>query len=71
MKKLLFILLCFPYTIVAQYPGWTLYTSANSGIGSDTTLAIFVDDEGDLWFGTVHGAAKFDGNSWITRLPTL
>jgi len=66
MKKLLFVLLCFPYTIVAQYPGWTLYTTANSGIGSDTTLAIFVDDEGDLWFGTVNGAAKFDGNSWIT-----
>ena len=61
-----FISLLLTNSMFAQYPGWTIYTTANSGIGGDTTLAIFEDNESDLWFGTIDGATKYDGNNWTT-----
>ena len=43
---------------------WTVYTTANSGICSDTVTSIFVENNGDMWFGTVRGVSRFDGSKW-------
>jgi hypothetical protein len=43
---------------------WTVYNNSNSGLPNDFVLAMIVDPDGSLWFGTDGGAAHFDGTSW-------
>lgn len=41
------------------------YTSAESDLPGDIVKAVFVDQNGNKWFGTNQGMAMFDGENWI------
>lgn len=45
---------------------WHSYTrvSTNYVLPSDETFGITVDDQNNVWVGTLEGVAKFDGTSW-------
>jgi ligand-binding sensor domain-containing protein len=50
----------------AQYPGWTVYNTSNSGLPDNGVLSIEIDAVGNKWIGTSGGGmAKFDGANWI------
>lgn len=41
------------------------YTTVN-GLGDNIVKDVYVDEDGNKWFGTSKGVTKFDGTSWIT-----
>jgi hypothetical protein len=43
---------------------WQVFDSHNSGLPVDEVLSLTRDAQGNLWFGTGHGLARFDGRSW-------
>ena len=48
---------------------WTIYDETNSGLVHDHVTTIFVDSEGDVWFGTYgRGVSRYDPTSeaWNT-----
>jgi ligand-binding sensor domain-containing protein len=47
--------------------GWQEYDISNSGLVSNQILCIFVDNAGNIWFGTYGGISKLDNDSvWST-----
>ena len=56
---------------------WTAYTTANSGLGSNSIVSIYGAAAGDVWFG--HTASMWDqavlsrlqGSTWITYTPAV
>ncbi len=65
MKKFLILIIFLPFSLIAQEQGWSTVLMNNSGIGADTTTCIFQDNQNNLWFGTIRGVSKFDGQNWI------
>ena len=60
----------------SQTPEWIVYNTGNSELpDNDFTLALAIDEQGNLWIGTRGGLAKFDGGNWTvydtsnSRLP--
>jgi len=48
---------------------WTIYNETNSGLVHDHVTAIFVDSDGEVWFGTYgRGVSRYDpaSGSWNT-----
>ena len=43
---------------------WQLFNTGNSGLPADKVLALARDPAGNLWLGTGHGLARYDGKSW-------
>jgi ligand-binding sensor domain-containing protein len=43
---------------------WQVFNTRNSGLPVDKVLAVVRDAEGNLWFGTQHGVARYDEASW-------
>lgn len=43
---------------------WTYYSTSNSGISSDTILALELDSDGKLWIGTTEGLCSFQNEIW-------
>jgi sugar lactone lactonase YvrE len=49
----------------ADFPDhWQLFNTANSGLPVDEVLALTRDAQDNLWFGTAHGLARYDGQTW-------
>ena len=48
----------------AKSEEWTLYDTENSGLPDISIWSIAIDSNGDKWFGTCGGIAKFDGVDW-------
>ena len=44
---------------------WTTYTTSD-GLASHYVISIFIDKEGNKWFGTHDGVSNFDGKTWTT-----
>jgi ligand-binding sensor domain-containing protein len=44
---------------------WSVLNSKNSGLTCDTVGPILEDKDGNYWFGTQKGIAKFDGTNWM------
>ena len=68
IKKILFVcVLCTTpiSTINSQNAEWHTYTTANSGLPSDTVAAVAFDNDGNTWIATWNGLAKFDGTNWV------
>jgi ligand-binding sensor domain-containing protein len=59
-------------TLFGQGSQWVRYTTANSGLPSDTVIALKFDHSGNLWIGyyggstTPNGVAKFNGTAWTS-----
>jgi len=48
-------------------PGtWIIFNTKNSGLPSDEVLSLVQDSNGNFWFGTDKGLARYDGHSWTT-----
>jgi sugar lactone lactonase YvrE len=45
---------------------WRVFTTGNSGLPDNRVRAVTRDQEGDLWFGTMAGLARYDGRAWQT-----
>jgi ligand-binding sensor domain-containing protein len=45
---------------------WTIYSSANSGLVYNNVRTINADDLNDVWFGTLAGLSRKQGNNWTT-----
>ena len=44
---------------------WTVYSTANSGLPSDTIYGLAIDAQVNIWIGTEGaGLARFDGQAW-------
>jgi ligand-binding sensor domain-containing protein len=43
---------------------WTAFTTANSGLPSDTIYGVAIDELSRVWFSTHAGMARYDGSSW-------
>jgi ligand-binding sensor domain-containing protein len=43
---------------------WQLFNTGNSGLPVNRVLALARDPDGNLWLGTGHGVARYDGSSW-------
>ena len=43
---------------------WQLFNTRNSGLPVDQVLTVVRDAQGNLWFGTQHGLARYDEKSW-------
>lgn len=48
---------------------WEFFTAENSGLASNTVHALYIDQTGDIWFGTTSGLSRFDGTVWKTVTP--
>ncbi|UCG69462.1 MAG: hypothetical protein JSV09_00095, partial [Thermoplasmata archaeon] len=47
--------------------GWTIYTTANSGLVNDWVSSIAFDEQGTAWIGTRYGGLSvFDGVTWTS-----
>jgi hypothetical protein len=59
---------CFLYNGLGKFDGssWTFYNIHNSGLASDTVLAVAFDGANKTWIGTAKGACSFNGSSWAT-----
>jgi ligand-binding sensor domain-containing protein len=44
---------------------WIAYTPRD-GLADNAVTAVAVDDEQNIWFGTMSGVSKFDGTNWTT-----
>lgn len=59
------VLLLSAASQAAQYPGWTVFDTSNSGLPSNRVNSIVIDAGGNEWIGTLGGGlAKFDGTNW-------
>ena len=56
---------------VATYNGsaWTVYTSSNSNLPTQTLGGIAIDQQNNKWMGSNMGLIKFDGLNWIIHHP--
>src|SRR6266566_3600412 len=43
---------------------WQTYNTSNSPLPSNYVNVVTIDHDGSKWFGTVNGAAHFDGTNW-------
>jgi ligand-binding sensor domain-containing protein len=43
---------------------WVNYTTGNSGLPGNVVKAVAIDEDGNKWFGTTDGLARFDGENW-------
>jgi len=44
---------------------WIVYDTANSGLPSDYVRYLAIDEQGNIWIGTLGGGlANFDGVNW-------
>ena len=50
---------------LAQPGAWETYTTSE-GLASNYVLAMAMDGEGNMWFGTNNGVSVFDGENWTT-----
>ncbi len=66
MKKIYLILFLgvFSCTIYSQKTQWIVYNTSNSGLPNNRVITITPEDNGNIWFGTTNGVAKFNGNNW-------
>ena len=44
--------------------GWTIFPDATGGPASNTVRAMFIDRDGNYWFGTEAGVSRYDGKTW-------
>jgi ligand-binding sensor domain-containing protein len=58
-------MLSFVCPLLSPAQEWVTYTSRD-GLAGDIVMAVAVDSEQNLWFGTQSGLNKFDGTDWIT-----
>ncbi len=68
LKKILLytsICLLFESQAFSQTPPYYHYTSAE-GLASSTVFSILQDKSGFIWFATLNGLSKFDGNHFTT-----
>ena len=54
-----------PITTTGAVTGWQTFTKAD-GLAGDFVYSIAEDDEGNIWFGTLDGVSRFDGENWET-----
>jgi ligand-binding sensor domain-containing protein len=45
---------------------WQVFTTGNSGLPDNRVRAVTLDPEGNVWFGTAAGLARYDGRAWQT-----
>lgn len=67
MKKitiLLFTMLLISASVFCQVG--QVFNSVNSGLPDDDVVDSYLASNGDLWFGTKQGLAKYDGENWAT-----
>ncbi|NQT25481.1 T9SS type A sorting domain-containing protein [candidate division KSB1 bacterium] len=66
-------LLTVPCIMIASHAfsqTWMTYNQTNSGLLSNRIQCIYVDGDGNKWFGTDNGLTQFDGNEWTTTQVT-
>jgi hypothetical protein len=67
MKKITtLIFIAIVHMVCAQSGIWSNYSSANSGLPSNTTNWLNKATNGDLYISTNAGLTKFDGSNWTT-----
>lgn len=49
--------------VYSQNPEWVVYDTSNSGLPSNGTNCIVIDDSGNKWISS-GGLARFDGINW-------
>jgi len=54
----------FFYTNLFSQNLWSVYTTSNSGLVTDTVTSIYLDDDEIYWYGTSMGVTKYDGINW-------
>jgi len=54
----------FFYTNSFSQNLWSVYTTSNSGLVTDTVTSIYLDDDEIYWYGTSMGVTKYDGINW-------
>jgi ligand-binding sensor domain-containing protein len=52
-------------------PKWVVYQAGRVGISNGYANCVFADAEGDVWFGTNHGASYFNKNVWTNLYDSL
>ncbi len=59
---------CFRLMGLGKFNGssWTVYNTLNSGLASDSVLAVEPAAANITWVGTAKGACWFDGTMWVT-----
>lgn len=67
IKLMLFTILCVLglAPLSAQTPSYYHYTTTN-GLASSTVFEIIQDKDGFIWFATLNGLSRFDGNQFLT-----
>jgi len=68
LKKLVFLFLWSTGFFFAQNP-YSISIDKTSGLSSNSVYDIFQDSKGFMWFATVNGLNKFDGNFSQTFTP--
>ncbi len=65
MLKLIYSLIfLLPILNKAQMPDWENFNSRNSGLPSDIVFQIRQDSLNNMWFATINGLVRFDGQNW-------
>ena len=66
-KSVFFIFICFLQyaSLFSQTPSFYHYTSSD-GLASSTVFDVIQDKDGFIWFATLNGLSKFDGNHFTT-----
>lgn len=62
------IILTFLITTLTAEASTVLHArtlNANNGLPSNTVRCMFEDSQGFLWFGTINGLSRYDGNSFL------
>ena len=47
------------------------HMTTTDGLANNSICYIFQDSKGFIWMGTLNGLSRYDGNSFVTFLPSL
>lgn len=64
------VLACLSLRLSGQQPAYKVYTSAD-GLGHDRVYRIISDKKGFLWFCTLDGLTRFDGQHFVNFGPRI
>lgn len=71
-KRFLFAFILFLISVLNTYAGIELRSrqmKTSDGLPSNSVRYMYQDSKGFLWFGTLNGLSRYDGNSFLTFQP--